>query len=230
MRAFLFDLDGVLVETRDLVIAGWQRVAARRGRSFTNEEIVERMFGRRTYDVLIEVFDVSQEEAAALVAAGAADKSTEVAAGPPLREIPGASAFARTALREGIPCAVASSASAVNIGLALDAIGLAGAFDVVVDESQVRRGKPAPDPYLAAAQGLGCDPRDCVVFEDTAPGIAAGLAAGARCVGVATLGRPDLLVRADLVIADFRDWTPRGILQDLESAPMPATRTGERPG
>ena len=152
MRAFLFDLDGVLVETRELVIAGWQRVAARRGRSFTNEEIVERMFGRRTYDVLIEVFDVSQEEAAALVAAGAADKSAEVTAGPPLREIPGAGAFARAALREGIPCAVASSASAVNIGLALDAIGLAGAFDVIVDKSQVRRGKPAPDPYLAAAR------------------------------------------------------------------------------
>ena len=118
----------------------------------------------------------------------------------------------------------------MNIGLALDALGLAGAFDVVVDESQVRHGKPAPDPYLAAARGLGVDPRDCVVFEDTAPGIAAGIAAGARCVGVATLGRPDLLERADLVIADFRGQTPRGILRDLETPATPTRSTEDRPG
>jgi beta-phosphoglucomutase-like phosphatase (HAD superfamily) len=230
VRAFLFDLDGVLVETRDLVIAGWQRIAAERGRSFTATEIVERMFGRRTYDVLVEVFDVSPVEATGMLAAGVADKSAEVAAGPPLREIPGASAFARAAMTAGIPCAVASSASAVNIGLALDAIGLAGAFDVVVDESQVRRGKPAPDPYLAAARALGVDPRDCVVFEDTAPGIAAGIAAGAHCVGIATLGRPDLLERADLVIADFRGQTPLGILHALETAATPARSIEPRPG
>ncbi len=216
MPSFLFDLDGVLVETRDLVIAGWRRIATDRGRSFTDEEIVELMFGRRTYDVLVDVFDVSHEEARMLLAAGVADKSAEVAAGPPLREIPGAASFARAALKAGIPCAVASSASAVNVGLALDAIGLAGAFDVVVDESLVHRGKPAPDPYLAAAGSLGVDPRDCVVFEDTAPGIAAGLAAGARCVGVATLGRPDLIKNADLVIADFRGLTPLDIIRDLE--------------
>ncbi len=230
MPAFLFDLDGVLVVTHDLVIAGWQRIAAERGRSFSETEIVERMFGRRTYDVLVEVFDVSPEEATALMTAGVADKTAEVAAGPPLREIPGAPAFARAALSDGIPCAVASSASAVNIGLALDAIGLAGAFDVVVDESQVRRGKPAPDPYLAAARALGVDPGDCVVFEDTAPGIAAGLAAGARCVGVATLRRPDLLAGADMVIADFRGQTPAGILRGLEMAPAPARSIEPRPG
>ncbi len=215
VTAFLFDLDGVLVETRDLVFAGWRRFAAARGRAFSDTEIVEQMFGRRTLDVLIEVFGVLPDEAAALLAAGMGDKRAEVAAGSPLREIPGAAPFVRSALAAGIPCAVASSASMINIGLALDSIGLGGAFDVVIDERQVKHGKPAPDPYLAAAAGLGVDPRRCVVFEDTAPGIDAGLAAGARCVGVATLGRPELLERADLVIGDFCDQTPQRILRDL---------------
>jgi len=216
-RAFLFDLDGVLVETRDLVIAGWRRYAASQGRTFSDAEIVERMFGRRTYDVLVEVFDVSPEDAAARLIGGMGDKRAEVAAGPPLREIPGAASFVRSALAAGIPCALTSSASLVNIGLALDSIGLSGAFEVIVDEGQVARGKPAPDPYLAAARGLGIDPRDCVVFEDTAPGIAAGSAAGAHCVGVGTLGRPELLERADLVIEDFSDQTPQGVLLALEA-------------
>jgi len=205
----------VLVETGDLVIAGWRTFAATRGRSVTETEIVERMFGRRTVDVLADVFAVPPDEIATLMAGGLADKRAEVAAGPPLREIPGAAAFVRASLETGIPCAVASSASRVNIGLALDAIGLTGVFDVVVDEAQVGHGKPAPDPYLAAALGLGAEPRDCVVFEDTAPGIEAGSAAGARCVGVATLGRPDLLAAADMVIDDFTGWTPRRLLDSL---------------
>jgi sugar-phosphatase len=215
VTAFLFDLDGVLVETRDLVMAGWRRFAATRDRRVSDTEIVERMFGRRTVDVLLEVFGMSPDEAAALLAAGLGDKSAEVAAGPPLREIPGAAAFVRSAIADGIPCALASSASRVNIGLALDAIGLREAFEVIVDEGGVEHGKPAPDPYLVAARRLGVDPRSCLVFEDTAPGIEAGLAAGARCVGVLTLGRPALLERADLVIDDFRGRTPGGLLDDL---------------
>jgi beta-phosphoglucomutase len=208
----------VLVETRDLVIAGWRTFAATRGRTVTDTEIVERMFGRRTVDVLADVFAIPADEIATLIAGGLADKRAEVAAGPPLQEIPGAAAFVRASREAGIRCAVASSASRDNIGLALDAIGLAGVFEVIVDAAGVGRGKPAPDPYLVAARGLGAEPGDCVVFEDTAPGIEAGSAAGARCVGVATLGRPDLLAAADMVIDDFTAWTPRRLLEALARA------------
>ena len=224
--AFLFDLDGVLVETRDLVIAGWKRFAADRGRPVSDAEIVDRMFGRRTYDILVDVFDLTPDEANDLLAGGIADKAAEIAAGPPLREIPGAPAFVRAAIADGLPCALASSASRVNIGLALDAIGLAGVFRVIVDERQVEHGKPAPDPYLVAARRLGADPRDCIVFEDTAPGIEAARRAGARCVGVATLGRPDLLVRANLVIDDFVGRTPAGVIAAL--GPEPVAPPGRR--
>ena len=183
----------------------------------SDAEIVERTFGWRTRDILVDVFDIALHDADAMVAAGFDDKRAEVAGGPSLREVPGAASFVRAALDAGIPCALASSASMVNVELALEAIGLRGAFDVIVDGSQVQRGKPDPDPYLAAAAGLGVDARRCVVFEDTAPGIVAGLAAGARVVGVGTLGRPDMLERADLVIADFRDRTPDGVLRALET-------------
>ena len=216
--AFLFDLDGVLVDTREIVIAGWRRFAASRGRTMSDDEIVERTFGWRTRDILVDVFGVASVDADAWVAAGFDDKRAEVAAGPPLREVPGAASFVRSALDAGIPCALASSASMGNIELALDAIGLRGTFDVIVDQRQVRRGKPAPDAYLAAAAGLAIDPRRCVVFEDTTPGIDAGLAAGARVVGVGTLGRPELVARAHLVIADFSGRRPEGILRALAEA------------
>jgi HAD superfamily hydrolase (TIGR01509 family) len=218
VTAFLFDLDGVLVKTHELVLAGWRRFAATRGRTVSDDEIIESMFGRRTYDVLVEGFGLSAGEAAELEAA-MADRRADVAAGPPLCEVPGATEFVRAALADGIPSALASSASRLNIGLALDAIGLSDAFDVIVDEGTVRLGKPAPDPFLAAARGLGVAPSECVVFEDTAPGITAGLAAGARCVGIATLRRPAFLAGADLVLDDFVGRTPRGVIADLAARP-----------
>lgn len=208
----------MLVDTHELVVAGWRRFAASLGRTMSDDEIVERTFGWRTRDILVDVFDIAPDEADAMVAAGFDDKRAEVAAGPALREVPGAAAFVRSALTAGIPCALASSATMVNVELALDEIGLRGAFAVVVDGGRVARGKPHPDPYLAAAAGLGVDPRRCVVFEDTAPGIEAGRAAGARVVGVASLGRPAMLEGADLVITDFAGKRPEDILWALGTA------------
>ena len=76
--------------------------------------------------------------------------------------------------------------------------GIPGAAALLVAAEDVDRGKPAPDPYLRAARLLGRDPRDCVVFEDSAPGIRAARAAGAGLVvGVgagAAAAHPDLIV------------------------------------
>ena len=212
--AFLFDLDGVLVDTHDIVLSGWRAYAATQGRVMTDAALIEQTFGRRTLDILVDVFDVPRDDAAAMVAAGFDDKSGEVAAAP-LREVPGATRFVRATLSASIPCALASSAGPGNIDLALDALGLVGAFASIVDGLTVKAGKPAPDPYLAAAADLGVDPRDCVVFEDTSPGIEAGLAAGAKVVGVASLGRHDLVSGADLVIDDFTTWTPDRIIREI---------------
>ena len=183
------------------------------------------MFGRRTIDILVEQFGLAPAEAAYLVATGVDDKHAEIERARGLRAVPGAARFARAALASGIPCAIVSSASAGNIGLALEAIGLAGRFVVIIDHDRVARGKPAPDPYLLAAAELGVRPQACVVFEDTAPGVAAAHAAGAKCVGVASHGRPDLVAAADLVIADFRGQTPAGLLNRLGGrAPRAAAR------
>jgi len=212
VRAFLFDLDGVLVDTRALVEDGWRRFAASRGRTLSDEELVGRIFGRRNIDVLVEVFGLTPDEARR-EAAVMSDKRAEVAAGPPLGEIPGAAAFVQASLAAGLPCAVASSAAPINVRLGLAAIGLDDAFPVVIDGTRVDRGKPAPDPYLAAARELGMDPAGCVVFEDSTAGVASARAADARCVGVASLGDRGLLAGADLVIDDFRGWTPEAVLE-----------------
>ncbi len=86
----------------------------------------------------------------------------------------------------GVQMAVGSNAEPQNIDFVLDRFGLREFFPVTVDGSQVKRPKPFPDIYLRAASLLGVKPANCIVFEDSPTGAAAGVAAGMRVVGVET--------------------------------------------
>ena len=76
---------------------------------------------------------------------------------------------------------------------------------IVVTIDDVERGKPAPDPYLKVAKGLGVEPEDCVVIEDAPAGIQAAKAAGARVIGIPTTNAVDALHDADAIISRFAD-------------------------
>ena len=87
---------------------------------------------------------------------------------------------------------------------------------MLITSDRTPRGKPHPDPYLAAAAALGADPADCVVIEDAPAGIAAARAAGMTVWAVATTHRPDELAGADCVVADLDE-----VRQRLSSSTAP---------
>jgi HAD superfamily hydrolase (TIGR01509 family) len=138
--------------------------------------------------------------------------------GPP--SIPGAvEAVGR--ISEDHPVAVASSAHRAVIDAALEAIGLADRFTVVVSSDEVAHGKPAPDVYLETARRLGAPPAACLVVEDSRNGVLAARAAGMTVVLVPNESvppAPGTHALADLVLEH---------LADLEPATVPArTATG----
>lgn len=104
---------------------------------------------------------------------------------------------------KGAPIGLATNAEPANVEFVLEGAGLRSRFHVVVDGHQVERPKPFPDVYLRAAELLGTDPGNCIVFEDSPTGIAAARAAGARVVGIAShsTGLPEV----DLLIQNFTD-------------------------
>ena len=214
VEAFLFDLDGVLVDTTRIIHAGWTRFAAARGLIVPEKDYPRAIYGRRTREILIDYFGLGPDEADSLIAEGLDDK-TDIVRELGLAEIPGAAAFVRAADAEGLRHALVTSASPANVQLALDALSLRDAFDAVITAADVRVGKPAPDPYLAAARALGVEPAHAVVFEDTIPGIRAAHAAGSRCVALATTMQRSDLSEADLVIDDFRAIDPAQVIRDL---------------
>ena len=113
-----------------------------------------------------------------------------------LMAVAGAGEFVKMLTRAGVPRAVATSASRRDLERVLDVLGLREHIDVAVTADDVRHGKPHPEVYLKAAEGLGVDAAACVVFEDAIVGVHAARAAGMRVIGVTTAHTADELLAA----------------------------------
>ena len=213
----IFDCNGVLVDSEPIAAAVLADAFERIGIAVTAEVILRRFRGRRPADVFAAV-------AAATNIRIPPDFPGEVATGT-LRRLRAElrpvthSAHALTWIRG--PKAVASSSSPERIRLSLEITGLIRFFeDRLYSAASMRLGKPAPDLFLQTAARSGVDPSQCIVVEDSAPGIAAAVAAGMTPVGFIggsdTPGRlaAELSARgARTVVADMR--ALKGAITDL---------------
>lgn len=190
----LFDADGVLVHSQpviDRIVREWAA-----GQGLDPQKTVELSRGRRDVELVQAVAPwLDAEEEARLL------EERELHELDGLEEVPGA-----RRLLDSLPpdrWAIVTSGSGTLVRNRLRAVALPEPR-VVVSADDVRKGKPHPEGYLTAARALGMDPADCVVFEDSPAGAAAGAAAGARVIGVlTTLERSQL--PADLWIDDLRE-------------------------
>ena len=124
--------------------------------------------------------------------------------------MPGTSRCCNPSPREGFRLAVGSSAPPENVNLVLDWMNLRDLFHAVVSGADVTRGKPDPQVFQLAAQGLGVPPGGCVVIEDAPAGLAAAAAAGMASVGLVSTGRTrDALADADLLVASLSELSRR---------------------
>jgi beta-phosphoglucomutase family hydrolase len=200
-NAFIFDLDGVVVDSMPLHAEAWRVYLERLG--IVIQDLDDRMHGGRN-DELVRAFIAADLPPQAVFEHGAAkERLWREMMLPRLEEhiVPGVRAFlGRLA---GAPCAVASNAEPANIEFVLEGADLRRHFQVVVDGHQVSRPKPWPDIYLKAAELLGAAPEDCIVFEDSPTGIEAARGAGCRVIGVGTHTMD--LPGTELVIRDFCD-------------------------
>jgi mannitol-1-/sugar-/sorbitol-6-phosphatase len=186
--AVISDLDGVLVDSVAATTRAWQRWGARHG--LDGATIQAANHGRPGRDVVAEYVapEDLDAEAAFLLAA-------EVAEIQDVHALPGAA--------DVLALPVVAIATSCMLPLAHTRLRAAGLPipGVLVSSDQVARGKPAPDPYLLAAERLGVDPADCLVLEDAPSGIAAGRAAGMTVWAVTTTHAPAELGAAHRVAA-----------------------------
>jgi sugar-phosphatase len=214
--AVLFDLDGVLVESKGATERVWLRWA--RDNGIDEEALRSAMHGVRSVEVVRALRPEldSVAEAEAIERSQAEDVSD-------VRAIPGAAAALR-ALRADRVGVVTSATRA----LAAARLGAAGIElpDVVVYADDVARGKPDPEGYLTAARRLGVEPAEALVVEDAPPGIEAGRAAGAATVAVTSTHARAELSAADVVIGTLEE-LPGVLARDFDAAAVLRTNDGQ---
>jgi len=176
VTAILFDIDGTLVDSTPVVERTWRTWAAKRG--MDAEAILRVCHGRRSEDTIADLLPPSErDEAIAELAHMELTDLDDVTALP-----------ATTTLLPTLPMdrwAAVTSGGQRLMRARLAAAGLP-VPKVLIGAEDVQRGKPDPEGYLKAAADLGVDVRQCLVVEDAPAGLAAGRAAGARTLGVAT--------------------------------------------
>ena len=210
IKGFLFDLDGVIVDTAVFHFQAWRRLAQKLGGDFTEEQN-EQLKGVSRVDSLNKVIEwtgatVSDEEFQTFMV----DKNEwylELVQGlGPQDALPGALNFLQTAYDQGIKIALGSASK--NAPMILEKLGITPLFTAIIDGNNVVNGKPHPEVFLKGAEALGLEPSECVVFEDSIAGVQAAKTGGMSSVGI---GDAETL-QADIHFTALGDTTPEALV------------------
>jgi len=197
--AFLFDMDGVLIDTEPLYGKFWGSIAQRY--DIANTDFVINVKGRTLSDIITTFLsDLSHETISHIV------QELELFEGNvEFPHILGAFEFVQKAKDAGIKTALITSSSQLKLNRVLQQKQIGNLFDTIVSAKDIANSKPAPDCFLLGAERLAVTPNNCFVFEDSYAGIAAGNSADMNVVGVAsTISVEQLRTRCMAVIEDFR--------------------------
>lgn len=185
--AVIFDNDGLTLDTETVWTRAEVTLFARRGREFTPEHKLELVgsAGPVAAAKIERMLDAPAGSGPELMSELHELLADELAGG--CEPMPGAVELLAALRERGTPVALCSNTPRRFVDLALAGGGLDGAFAVTVAGDEVRSGKPAPDPYLAAAARLGLDPERCVALEDSPTGVLSAREAGMHVIGVPSL-------------------------------------------
>lgn len=184
--AFIFDLDGTLVDTEMLwaqAIVDW---LADHGQTTTVAAFAPVIFGHSWYDIhaaLHAQFPALGDSAPVEDAKALRPYYDRLAGDSRKLVVPGSVAFLKKVARIA-PCVIVSGSPHADVQAAADLCGVGGLLKFVLGAEEYGRGKPAPDGFLKAAEMLDVDSSECVVVEDSTAGVAAGRAAGMHVVGL----------------------------------------------
>lgn len=202
IKACLFDLDGVVVDTAKYHYIAWKKIAEDLGFSFSEHDN-ERLKGvsrMESLDILLKVGNIVVDAQKKIELAEIKNKLyvSYIQKMTPDEILPGVISFLDELRNGGVLIALGSASK--NAMLILDKVKIAGKFDAVIDGTKVSKAKPDPEVFLKGATELGIAPRDCLVFEDAQAGIDAARNGGMHCIGI---GQPDNLKNAEFVIPGF---------------------------
>ena len=216
LKAVLWDMDGVLADTGPLHFETWEQVLTKHGIPFDREKF-HLIYGLKNRDLLPYITsDYVEPGQAEQIAAQKELVFRKILPGK-LFPLPGVVDWLRRFQSMGCKQAVASSAPPENVEILVDELSIRPYFDALVTPGDLP-GKPDPAVFLLAARRLAIAPQDCLVIEDSIPGVEAAKRANMRCIAVTTTNPPEALTKADIVVETMAQLT-KGQVNCLFSPP-----------
>jgi beta-phosphoglucomutase family hydrolase len=207
-RAFIFDMDGTIVDNMAVHIQTWRGMLSGMGIDITAEEFLRRANGRTNVEIMRMLIEENLTDDEVQVLADRKEAHYRQLYGPQMKAVKGFGELVQQAKGLGIRLALATSAPRENIDFVLDGLAIRGDFDTVVGADNIEKSKPDPEIFLTAAQRLGVTPAECVVFEDSYAGLEAARRAGMAVIALATTHDASAfaeLTYLDRIVGDFSE-------------------------
>lgn len=213
IRAFIFDLDGILTDSAEYHFLAWKRLAEEEGLPFSraDNEALRGLSRRESLNLLLKGRPIEEKQAHDWMERKNVYYLEMIRGMTEAEVLPGVGRLLAELRAAGLKIAVASASR--NAKEVIERLSLSESIDVLCDGNKVLHAKPAPDLFLVAAEELGVLPRQCVVVEDAAVGIEAARDAGMPVIGV---GPAERVGEADIVLPDLADARLSELLIALE--------------
>lgn len=205
IKAFLFDLNGTMIEDMSYHINAWHKIFVSSGAPFTLEQSMAKCYGKNE-EILERVFPgrFSAEEKATI----GDDKEARyrIEYQPFLKLISGLHEFLAAAKKENIKMAIGSAAMKLNVDFVVDNLNIRHYFDASISGDDVEKSKPHAETYLKCAEALHVEPAECLVFEDVPKGVESAANAGMKAVIITGLHGEAEFVAFKNVIRFIKDY------------------------
>ncbi len=205
-RAFIFDMDGTLVDNMQFHTRAWQQMLAEEGVEMDAHQFLVKTAGKTNREILPTIFgEISECELVRLSL-----RKEELYRGffiEHRRPVPGTVQFLEAARNAGIKMAVATAAPDANVEFILDGLDLRRFFDAVTTAADIKNGKPDPEIFLTSAEKLGIKPENCIVFEDAINGLEAARRAKMVAIGITTVNSAEDMLKLCHVAEAHSDFT-----------------------
>lgn len=203
MKAAIFDLDGVIVDTVPLHFKAWKRIFSEYGIEFTFDDYKKKVDGIPRIDGAKAILKDLDEEKLRQVCERKQRYFLENVSKDKIKTYNSTVNLIKELKACGIKVAVISSSR--NLKMILRKVKLDKIMDAIISGDDIKKGKPDPEVFLTAADGLGIEPNECIVFEDAVLGVEAAKRARMVCVGIDRYNNPSRLAKADIVVSDLAE-------------------------
>jgi beta-phosphoglucomutase family hydrolase len=213
-KAFLFDLNGTMIDDMQYHIKAWHRILNELGANISMQQMKEECYGKNN-ELLERMFPGRFTEQEKNEMSFEKERQYQAAFKPQLQLIKGLDTFLKESQQLQIYMAIGSAAIMFNIDFVLDGLNIRNYFSAIVSADDVRQSKPHPETWLRCAELLKVSPADCIVFEDSPKGVQAAEAAGMQSIVITTMHTKEEFGSFKSIKKFIEDYSELGLVHSI---------------